>query len=106
MNYGMQLGFDRFNMLVDMAFYLPFDQDGNFWYSADNYIRNGTIKSQVMYPFDKIIVNGEVIQDMFVEAETCVEILDGLFITSKTSPSQKHIKRIRDGIYYRKPILL
>ena len=106
MNYGMQLGFDRFNMLVDMAFYLPFDQEGNFWYSADNYIRNGTIKSQVMYPFDKIIVNGEVIQDMFVEAETCVEILDGLFITSKTSPSKKHINRIRDGIYYRKPILL
>ena len=106
MNYGMQLGFDRFDMLIDMAFYLPFDEAGNFWYSVDNYIRNGIIRSQVMHSFDKIIVNGEVSQNLSMENDRCVEILKGLFITSKSSPSEKHIKRVNEGIYYRKPILL
>ena len=106
MNYGMQLGFDRFDMLIDMAFYLPFDEAGNFWYSVDNYIRNGIIQSQVMHSFDKIIVNGEVSHNLSMENDRCVEILKGLFITSKSSPSEKHIKRVNEGIYYRKPILL
>lgn len=37
MNYGMQLGFDKFDMLVDMAFYIPFDKEGTFWYSSEDY---------------------------------------------------------------------
>ena len=62
MNYGMQLGFDKFNMLMDMVFYLPFDKDGNFWYSVEEYIKNGKIKSEcpVSYTHLTLPTNREV----------------------------------------------
>lgn len=106
MNYGMQLGFDKFNMLMDMVFYLPFDKDGNFWYSVEEYIKNGKIKSECLYSFDKITINGTINQDLNESYDSCIEIVKGLFIVMKTSPSDKHIKRINEGIYYREPILI
>lgn len=106
MNYGMQLGFDKFNMLMDVVFYLPFDKDGNFWYSVEEYIKNGKIKSECLYSFDKITINGTINQDLNESYDSCIEIVKGLFIVMKTSPSDKHIKRINEGIYYREPILI
>ena len=106
MNYGMQLGFDKFNMLMDVVFYLPFDKDGNFWYSVEEYIKNGKIKSECLYSFDKITINGTIKQDLNESYDSCIEIVEGLFIVMKTSPSDKHIKRINEGIYYREPILI
>ena len=106
MNYGMQLGFDKFNMLMDVVFYLPFDKDGNFWYSVEEYIKNGKIKSECLYSFDKITINGTINQDLNESYDSCIEIVEGLFIVMKTSPSDKHIKRINEGIYYREPILI
>tara|TARA_B110000858_G_C17802657_1_gene476136 strand:- start:3428 stop:4024 length:597 start_codon:yes stop_codon:yes gene_type:complete len=107
MNYGMQLGFDKFNLLIDMACYLPFDDEGTFWYSAESYIKHGKIRSQALYTFDKISEDDEVIQDFNTEHDTSVtKICDNLFMVVKTSPSEKHINRIKKGIIYKKPVII
>jgi hypothetical protein len=60
MNYGMQLGFDKFDMLVDMAFYIP----------------------------------------------SCEQIMENLFLVTKSAPSEKHITRIENGEMYMKPVII
>lgn len=104
MNYGMQLGFDKFNILIDMACYLPLNEQGKFWYSVEDFQKNGRIRSNVLYTFDKIYQNGVIIQDFNTQPDTSViQLGDNLFIVSKLSPSEKHISRIKDGIEYKKP---
>lgn len=104
MNYGMQLGFDKFNILVDMACYLPFNNQGKFWYSVEDFKKNGRIHSSVLYTFDKIHQNGAIIQDFTTQPETYTrQLCDNLFIVTKISPSDKHINRIKNGIEYKKP---
>jgi len=104
MNYGMQLGFDKFNLLIDMACYIPFDEQGTFWYSAESYKKYGKIRSQILYTFDKIYQNNKTIQDFTTQPNTSVtQICENLFLVTKTSPSEKHIKRINEGIMYCEP---
>ena len=104
MNYGMQLGFDKFNILIDMACYLPLNEQGKFWYSVEDFQKNGKIRSNVLYTFDKIYQNGEIIQDFNTQPNTSViQLGDNLFLVNKLSPSEKHISRIKDGIEYKKP---
>tara|TARA_R110000824_G_scaffold169850_1_gene347023 strand:+ start:51 stop:650 length:600 start_codon:yes stop_codon:yes gene_type:complete len=104
MNYGMQLGFDKFNILIDMACYLPLNEQGKFWYSVEDFQKNGKIRSNVLYTFDKIYQNGEIIQDFNTQPNTSViQLGDNLFLVNKSSPSEKHISRIKDGIEYKKP---
>ena len=81
----------------------PFNQKSFF---EDVYIKNGKIKSECLYSFDKITINGTIKQDLNESYDSCIEIVEGLFIVMKTSPSDKHIKRINEGIYYREPILI
>jgi len=102
MNYGMQLGFDKFDMLVDMAFYIPFDKEGTFWYSSEDYKKYGTIECKTLHTFDKTEYNGEIIH----EFESCEQIMENLFVVSQTAPSEKHIKRIENGEMYMKPVLI
>lgn len=107
MNYGMQLGFDKFNLLIDMACYLPFDDKGTFWYSAESYIKHGKVRSQVLYTFDKIYEGGEIIQDFNTEYDTSTkQVCENLFMVSKTSPSDKHVNRIKNGVMYMEPQLI
>ena len=73
---------------------------------VEEYIKNGKIKSECLYSFDKITINGTINQDLNESYDSCIEIVKGLFIVMKTSPSDKHIKRINEGIYYREPILI
>ena len=73
---------------------------------VEEYIKNGKIKSECLYSFDKITINGTINQDLNESYDSCIEIVEGLFIVMKTSPSDKHIKRINEGIYYREPILI
>jgi len=104
MNYGMQLGFDKYNILIDMACYLPLNEQGKFWYSVEDFKKNGRIRSNVLYTFDKIYQNGEIIQDFTTQPDTSViQLGTDLFLVSKLSPSEKHISRINDGIQYKKP---
>jgi len=104
MIYGMQTGFDRFNMLIDMACYLPYDTNGNFWYSSEDYQKYGRIRTQVLYVFDKIYQDGVVIQDFNMKHETMVKkVCESLFLVTKLSPSQKHIDRITNGSMYAQP---
>jgi hypothetical protein len=100
----MQLGFDKFNILIDMACYLPLNEQGKFWYSVEDFQKNGKIRSNVLYTFDKIYQNGEIIQDFNTQPNTSViQLGDNLFLVNKLSPSEKHISRIKDGIEYKKP---
>jgi hypothetical protein len=100
MIYGMQLGFDKFNLLIDMACYLPLDDKGTFWYSSEDYLKYGRIKSQVLYVFDKIYQDGEIIQNFSTQSE---QICENMFLVSKVSPSEKHINRIKQGMMYKQP---
>lgn len=102
MNYGMQLGFDKYNMFVDMAFYIPFGDDGVFWYSAEEYEKYGKIKTKTLYTFDKVEYDGKIIR----EFDACEEVTEGLFVVTKMSPSEKHINRLQNGVVYMKPILI
>lgn len=104
MIYGMQIGFDKFNLLIDMACYLPFNNNGNFWYSCDDFLKNGRIYSHVLYLFDRIEQDNKIIQDFNKEKNTHVnKICDDLFLVSKLSPSEKHIERIKHGNVYTEP---
>ena len=104
MNYGMQLGFDKYNILIDMACYLPLNEHGKFWYSVEDFKKNGRIRSNVLYTFDKVYQNGEIIQDFTTQPDTSIiQLGTDLFLVSKLSPSEKHIGRINDGIEYKKP---
>lgn len=104
MNYGMQLGFDKYNILIDMACYLPLNEHGKFWYSVEDFKKNGRIRTNVLYTFDKVYQNGEIIQDFTTQPDTSViQLGTDLFLVSKLSPSEKHIGRINDGIEYKKP---
>lgn len=104
MIYGMQLGFDKFNLLIDMACYIPFDDQGTFWYSSEDYLKYGRIRSQVLYVFDKIYQNGEIIQDFNTQSDTSIKrICEDMFLVSKVTPSEKHINRIKEGTMYKQP---
>ena len=104
MNYGMQLGFDKYNILIDMACYLPLNEHGKFWYSVEDFKKYGRIRTNVLYTFDKVYQNGEIIQDFTTQPDTSViQLGTDLFLVSKLSPSEKHIGRINDGIEYKKP---
>jgi len=104
MNYGMQLGFDKYNILIDMTCYLPLNERGKFWYSVEDFKKNGRIRSNVLYTFDKIYQNGKIIQDFTSQPDTSViQLGTDLFLVNKLSPSEKHIGRINDGIEYKKP---
>lgn len=100
MNYGMQLSLDKFNMLVNMAFYIPFNKEGKFWYSPEEYMKYGKIETKALYTFNKIEYNDEIIQ----EFKSSEQIIESLFVVKQISPSDKHIKRIKNGEMYMKPI--
>jgi len=107
MNYGMQLGFDKFNLLIDMACYLPLNDQGKFWYSVEDFKKHGRIHSSVLYTFNKVYQNDEIIQDFTTQPDTSVrQLCDNLFLVTKISPSDKHINRIKDGIEYMKPQII
>ena len=71
---------------------------------VEDFQKNGKIRSNVLYTFDKIYQNGEIIQDFNTQPNTSViQLGDNLFLVNKLSPSEKHISRIKDGIEYKKP---
>tara|TARA_B110001452_G_C15093737_1_gene381507 strand:- start:178 stop:777 length:600 start_codon:yes stop_codon:yes gene_type:complete len=107
MNYGMQLGFDQFNLFIDMACYLPLNNQGKFWYSVEDFKKYGRIRSDILYTFDKVYQNGKIIQDFTTQHHTSItQLAENLFLVTKPSPSEKHINRIKQGIEYTKPRLI
>ena len=100
MIYGMKLGFDKFNILIDISCYLPIDEHGKFWYSATDFLNHGTIQSTSLYCHDRIYQNGELIE-YFENAE---EVIPNLFMVTRETPGKKHIDRIRSGVVYKEPV--
>jgi hypothetical protein len=99
----MQLGFDKFKLLIDMSCYLPFS-NGEFWYSSEDFLKNGRIQSQILYVFDKVEQDNVIIQDFNTELHTNVkQICENLYMVTRLSPSEKHIERIKQGIIYKEP---
>ena len=102
MEYCMQLGFDEFRMCIDTCFYFPYDEDGNFWYSAEAYLKNGTIKTRKLFAYDSIVFNDVTVPN-YREKSQCVKVMEHLFMITHDTPTPKDIERIEEGIMYGEP---
>jgi hypothetical protein len=103
MIYGMQMGHDEFSILVDLQCYLPNpDLWRGFWYSAEDYLRNGRIQAKKMLVFMDEYFNDEKIN----EYENVSELEENCYIITVDCPSDKHVQRIQNGEKYSRPVLL
>ena len=108
MIFGMKEGL-KMHMHVDIDFYIPFKDDGTFWYSSSEYKRTGkTIDVRGLMVFDKFMVNGVVVDDYNDKdvATYCKQIDVCLYEIGSTSPGDKHIDKIVRGDLYDAPKLL
>ena len=101
MEYSMQMGFDDYQMCIDMQFYYPYNDKGEFWYSADDYLKHGCTITTKICPFNYIDSNGVILH---LNGSNFMEIIPNLFTYDQKSPSDKDIKRIEDGIMYANPV--
>ena len=105
--YGTQLGLSM-NMFIDMDFYIPFNENGDFWYSSRDFQKTGNIiQSRILSIRDKFIVDDieDETQDCY-KYSTCTKIDQNLFEILTDNPDDKHIQRIKNGILYEDPKLL
>jgi hypothetical protein len=109
MIFGMQMGHDIFNILMDIQFYFPIDHqmkdtfDDYFWFSPQNFKEHGQIKLTRLVVFDTVYKNDEIIWNIHEYSNVC-KLMDNLYQFDSLSPSTKHINRIHSGIFYKKPL--
>ncbi len=107
MNFGMQVGYDQFQLLIDISFYLPFNEKGDFWYSADRYIKHGTMSFKQYSSYATVVYKGQELTNYHTnDGLEIKEIVDGLFEIVSECPTTKDIDRIEKGILYPDPVLL
>ena len=107
MNFGMQIGYDQFQLLIDISFYLPFNEKGDFWYSADHYVKHGTVSFKQYSSYATVVYKGQELTNYHTDDSLEIkEIVDGLFEIVTECPTTKDIDRIEKGILYSDPILL
>lgn len=106
MIYGMQLGHDEFNILIDMQCYFPNPElDNDFWFSPDEYLRRGQkIHSKKMNVFKDVYYCGEKTYEY--ETEKTEKIEEDLYIISFECPSDKLIERIKRGVKHVRPVMV
>lgn len=123
--FGIDEGF-KINMFFDLAFYVPYKDDGTWWYSSEEYKSSGSevIKTKVLRLYDKFYSNDVCVQDfnivlqsdpcdelnseevMYDETYYCKKLDVDLYETEQGVPCAKHRRRIQDGIMYADPKLL
>ena len=99
----------KMNMFVDMAFYIPYDTDGSFWYSSKQYrTTRKRIRSRSLRAHDRFFVEGELVQNFHYPefAEYCKKLDKDLFEVGMLVPARKHVRKINDGEDYIDPKLL
>lgn len=108
MLYGMGEAL-KMKMFVDMAFYIPFDNEGSFWYSSEEFNKTRKrIESRSLRVHDRFFVEGESVQNFHYKefANYCKELDENLFEVGISVPDKKHVKRIKNGELYSEPKLL
>ena len=109
-----RLSLTEHNILVDIQFYENFPdkdiaEDGvkSFWYSTEDYLKNGTIDSIKWVAFDSVYKNGQKIVDYRDPDSGAVEMAPNLWKVAIRTPSIKYERRIRDhGFVEPEPRLL
>ena len=105
--YGTQLGLSM-NMFIDMDFYIPFNKNGDFWYSSRDFQKTGNvIESSILSIRDKFIIDDDEDESQNCSSySSCKKIDENLFEILTYDPDDKHIERIKNGILYEDPKLL
>ena len=99
MLYMMKLGHEKYNILIDVFYYVYNEKINGFWYSPDQYKKHGVIETQMLLPFKTIYCN----EVLWWKMNPCVKVIDNLYLTTISSPSKKHIERLENGVIYKKP---
>tara|TARA_Y100000590_G_scaffold360550_2_gene416881 strand:- start:899 stop:1486 length:588 start_codon:yes stop_codon:yes gene_type:complete len=99
MIYSMNLGHDKYKMLIDMQYYYYNEKINNFWYSSSMFKKYGLITSTILEVYNKVYKNNQLLYNNNGE-----ELMNDLYKVELKSPSEKHIKRLSKGIYYKEPI--
>jgi hypothetical protein len=104
MIYAMQIGHDL-DLFIDMKCYIPYKEDGTFWYSPDDYIENGNMNCKIMSVFTDTIVNNKTLRRE-QNIITSKELTTDLYLIEREVPSKKHIERIQNNINYYEPVFV
>lgn len=98
-----RLSLNEYNILVDVQFYENFPgkdvtEDGvkSFWYSTEDYLKNGAIDSTKWVAFDAVYKNGEKLLDYRDPDNRAIEISKNLWKVTVSTPSLKYEGRIKD----------
>jgi hypothetical protein len=95
-------------MFIDMDFYIPFNKNGDFWYSSRDFQKTGNvIESSILSIRDKFIIDDDEDKSQNCSLySSCKKIDENLFEILTDDPDDKHIERIKKGILYEDPKLL
>jgi len=99
MIHSMNLGHDKYNILIDMQYYYYNNSINHFWYSSSMFEKYGVITTIILEVYNKVYKNGILLYDNNGE-----KLMENLYKVEMESPSIKHIERIKEGIYYKEPI--